>query len=129
MAIWKLLWRYGICYDHLVYFVLIWYIVPVLVSCTNINLATLPTQAASAAQDFLEGILAIHGKTDELILIDSTRFVDLLVDAKQCRNENWRFCLKMSVTLRRRNKMLNGRKACRRRRQGCQISNQKSQFG
>jgi hypothetical protein len=32
---------FGICYDHLVHFVSIWYIFPVLVSCTKKNLATL----------------------------------------------------------------------------------------
>jgi hypothetical protein len=36
--IWKAL---GIFYDHLVNFVFIWYIFPVLVSCTKKNLATL----------------------------------------------------------------------------------------
>jgi hypothetical protein len=41
MAIWNILWRFGIFYDHLVHFVLIWYIFPVLVSCTKKNLATM----------------------------------------------------------------------------------------
>jgi hypothetical protein len=35
-------YMHGIFYDHLVHFVLIWYIFPVLVSCTKKNLATLP---------------------------------------------------------------------------------------
>jgi hypothetical protein len=41
MAIWNILWRFGIFYDHLVHFVFIWYIFPVLVSCAEKNLATL----------------------------------------------------------------------------------------
>jgi hypothetical protein len=42
-AIWNILWRLGIVYDHLVHFVFILYsfIFPVLVSCTKKNLATL----------------------------------------------------------------------------------------
>jgi hypothetical protein len=42
-AIWNILWRFGIVYDHLVHFVFILYsfIFPVLVSCTKKNLATL----------------------------------------------------------------------------------------
>jgi hypothetical protein len=38
---WYILWSFGIFYDHLVYFIAIRYIFPVLVSCTNKNLATL----------------------------------------------------------------------------------------
>jgi hypothetical protein len=46
MAIWNILRTLGIFYDHLVHFMLIWYIFPVLVSCTKKNLAALfPTQA------------------------------------------------------------------------------------
>jgi hypothetical protein len=41
MAIWNILWQFGIFYAQLVHFVLIWYIFPVLVSCTLKNLATL----------------------------------------------------------------------------------------
>jgi hypothetical protein len=41
MAIWKILMTFGIFYDHFVDFVLVWYIFPVLVSCTKKNLATL----------------------------------------------------------------------------------------
>jgi hypothetical protein len=41
VAIWNILWRFGIVYEHLVHFVFIWYIITVLVSCTNKNLATL----------------------------------------------------------------------------------------
>jgi hypothetical protein len=41
MAIWNVLRIYGISYDHLVHFVSIWYIFPVLVSCTKKHLATL----------------------------------------------------------------------------------------
>jgi hypothetical protein len=40
-AIWNILGALGIFYDHLVQFVFIWYIFPVLVSWTNKNLATL----------------------------------------------------------------------------------------
>jgi hypothetical protein len=41
MAIWNILWRFGTFCIHLVHFVFIWYIFPVLVSCTNKNPATL----------------------------------------------------------------------------------------
>jgi nitrogen fixation/metabolism regulation signal transduction histidine kinase len=41
VAIWNFLWWFGIVYDHLVHFVSIWYVFPVLVSCTKKNLATL----------------------------------------------------------------------------------------
>jgi hypothetical protein len=41
MAIWNILRSFGMYYEHLVNFVSIWYIFPVLVSCTNKNLATL----------------------------------------------------------------------------------------
>jgi hypothetical protein len=41
MAIWNILRRFGKFYDHLVHFVLIWYIFPVLVSRVKKNLATL----------------------------------------------------------------------------------------
>jgi hypothetical protein len=41
MAIWNILWIFGIFCDHLLDIVLIWYIFPVLVSCTKKNLATL----------------------------------------------------------------------------------------
>jgi hypothetical protein len=37
-AVWNIFW---IFYDHLVHFVFVWYIFPVLVSCTSKNLATL----------------------------------------------------------------------------------------
>jgi hypothetical protein len=35
MAIWNILRTFGIFYDHFVHFVFIWYIFPVLVSCTK----------------------------------------------------------------------------------------------
>jgi hypothetical protein len=41
MTIWSILRPLKIFYDHSVYFVVIWYIFPVLVSCSNKNLATL----------------------------------------------------------------------------------------
>jgi hypothetical protein len=41
MAIWNILRTFGTFYDHLVHFVFVWYIFPVLVSWTNKNLATL----------------------------------------------------------------------------------------
>jgi hypothetical protein len=41
MAIWNVLWIYGILCDQLFHFVFIWYIFPVLVSRTKKNLATL----------------------------------------------------------------------------------------
>jgi hypothetical protein len=41
MAVWNILRTFGIFYEILVHFVLIWYIFPVLVYCTKKNLATL----------------------------------------------------------------------------------------
>jgi hypothetical protein len=41
MAIWNILHTIGIFYDHWVHYVLIGHIFPVLVSCTEKNLATL----------------------------------------------------------------------------------------
>jgi hypothetical protein len=41
MASWIILQSYAIFYGQLVWFVFIWYIFPVLVSCTKNNLATL----------------------------------------------------------------------------------------
>jgi hypothetical protein len=41
MAIWNMLQKFGSFYDHFVHFVFIWYIFPVLISCTKKNLATL----------------------------------------------------------------------------------------
>jgi hypothetical protein len=41
MAIWSILWLFGISYDHLVHFMVIWYFFSVLVSCNKKNLATL----------------------------------------------------------------------------------------
>jgi hypothetical protein len=40
-AIWYILLPFGIVYGHLVYFLVIWYIFPVLVRCNKKNLATL----------------------------------------------------------------------------------------
>jgi hypothetical protein len=39
--IWSILRPFDILFGHLVYFVVIWYIFPLLVNCTKINLATL----------------------------------------------------------------------------------------
>jgi hypothetical protein len=46
MAIWNIVRTFGKFYVHLVHFVFIWYIFPVLVTWTNKNLATLfaPTE-------------------------------------------------------------------------------------
>jgi hypothetical protein len=41
MAIWNILQTFGIFYGHLVHFAVIWYFFPVLVCCTEKNLATL----------------------------------------------------------------------------------------
>jgi hypothetical protein len=41
MDIWSILQPFVIFYGHLVYFVVSWYIFPVLVCCTKKNLATL----------------------------------------------------------------------------------------
>jgi hypothetical protein len=41
MATWNILWRFRVFYDHLLHFVFIWYIFPVLLSCTKKNLANL----------------------------------------------------------------------------------------
>jgi hypothetical protein len=52
MAIWNILQAFGKFYDHLLHFVFIWYIFPVLVSCTKKNLAILIT-AISHTRIFL----------------------------------------------------------------------------
>jgi hypothetical protein len=41
MVIWSISWPSGIFYDFVVYFKVIWYILPALVSCSKKNLATL----------------------------------------------------------------------------------------
>jgi hypothetical protein len=41
MAIWYILWLFGISYGYLVYFTAIWYIILVLVCCDKKNMATL----------------------------------------------------------------------------------------
>jgi hypothetical protein len=41
IAVWNICQTFGIFFDHLVHFVFIWYIFPVLASCTKKNLATL----------------------------------------------------------------------------------------
>jgi hypothetical protein len=41
MCIWNIWQPFGISYDHLLHFVFIWYIFPILVYCTKKNLATL----------------------------------------------------------------------------------------
>jgi hypothetical protein len=40
IAVWSILRPFGICCGHLVYSLVIWYTFPVLVYCTNKNLAT-----------------------------------------------------------------------------------------
>jgi hypothetical protein len=47
MAIWNILLSFGLFFDHLVHFVLIWCIFAVLLSCTKKNLAT-PSPTASS---------------------------------------------------------------------------------
>jgi hypothetical protein len=49
MTIWSILRPLKIFYGHLVHFLLIWYIFPILVSCTKNNLATLETIRMIAA--------------------------------------------------------------------------------
>jgi hypothetical protein len=51
MAIWSILWRFGIFCDHLVHFVFIRFIFPVLVSCTKKNLATLVEKQKSKCEN------------------------------------------------------------------------------
>jgi hypothetical protein len=41
MVIWSIVLPFGIFCGHLACFIVIWYILPVLVSCTNTNLATM----------------------------------------------------------------------------------------
>jgi hypothetical protein len=41
MAIWSISHQLGMFYGHLVYFMVIWYFLPILVCCIKINLATL----------------------------------------------------------------------------------------
>jgi hypothetical protein len=50
MAIWNILLTFVIFYDHLVHFVLICYIFPVLVLCTKKNLATLVVRWSAALE-------------------------------------------------------------------------------
>jgi hypothetical protein len=60
MAIWNILWRLGIFYDHLVHFVFIWYIFPVLVSCAKKHLATLNGRRNLAVQRRTEIVKKIN---------------------------------------------------------------------
>jgi hypothetical protein len=60
MAIWYILWPFGIFYGHLVYFMAIWYIVwslwyifPVLVCSDKKNLATLLQMSSNAKIELL----------------------------------------------------------------------------
>jgi hypothetical protein len=61
MAFWNILRTFGISYNHLVHFVFICYIFPVLVSCTNKNLATLNSTlpTTSMTHFFLERPVSI----------------------------------------------------------------------
>jgi hypothetical protein len=52
-SFWNILWTFGIFYYHLVLFVFIWYIFPVLLSCTKKNLATLLRTAAITVITFI----------------------------------------------------------------------------
>jgi hypothetical protein len=52
MDIWSTLWPFDIFYGHLVYFVVIWYISPLLVYCTKRNLATLRIASAQFKTGF-----------------------------------------------------------------------------
>jgi hypothetical protein len=57
MAIWHILWPFGIffviwyIFCHLVYFMAIWYIFPVLECCAKKKLATLPCDAETPVSD------------------------------------------------------------------------------
>jgi hypothetical protein len=54
MAIWSILWPSGRFYDIFVHVKVIWYILPVLVSCSKTNLATLVGgRAVQGCQIFL----------------------------------------------------------------------------
>jgi hypothetical protein len=61
--IWSILWSFGIFYRHFVYFVVIWYVFPVLVFCTKKNPATLQTclvRLASLSVDAAVGLLKAY---------------------------------------------------------------------
>jgi hypothetical protein len=51
MAIWNILRTFGIFYDHLVHFVLVWYIFRFLISCTKKNLAALLSMCTYTGAD------------------------------------------------------------------------------
>jgi hypothetical protein len=57
MAIWNILQIIGLFYDHLVHFVFIWNIFPVLVICTKKNLATLEKSTQSRGHLALKMLL------------------------------------------------------------------------
>jgi hypothetical protein len=60
--IWNILWIFGIFYNHWVHFGFIWYIFPVLVSCTQKNLATLGSSQSlkTVEQLFFFQVVSIH---------------------------------------------------------------------
>jgi hypothetical protein len=62
MSIWNILWTFGKFYDHSVHFVFIWYIFPVLVSCTMKNLATLVGRNSAPTQRALDFFSRRHAK-------------------------------------------------------------------
>jgi hypothetical protein len=62
MAIWNILWIFGIFYAHLVRIVFIWYIFQVLVPCTKKNLANLHLGTTLSTLMFQLAVLVyIHG--------------------------------------------------------------------
>jgi hypothetical protein len=54
MDIYHILWTFATFYGHLVYFLVIWYIIPILVSFSKKNLATLLSSGKSFRQSAAE---------------------------------------------------------------------------
>jgi hypothetical protein len=78
MAIWIILRTFGILYDHLVNFVLIWYIVPLLVPCTKKNLAILIRIFSGFQKKFLIGQSITEKKVNKVICAEISLFRDAI---------------------------------------------------
>jgi hypothetical protein len=65
MVILCILRLFGILCGHLVYFRVIWYIIPVLVCCTKINLATLDTVSRVTPPTVSERAAALTNNNDQ----------------------------------------------------------------
>jgi hypothetical protein len=78
MAIWTILWRFGIFCDRLVHFVFIWYIFPVLKSCTKKNLATLMGTHTVDKNAFQQA-----PRFNNILLISGTHYRSIVME-RQC---------------------------------------------